>query len=286
MIIFLKYLIIGANVGSGKQQTQLECHGFVCSSSEDAIIIAANLYQALLETMKKQKMRIQQQQHQEQQRRKEISAGLDRNSGPSSMSNRKPVDRAPSGRKTPGARPPSRFGRRDTDSESMISRNQGRVDPPIRPPRRKKLGYSTGGTSGSEYSTSGVAIRVPGSILQRRRSIRSSIRSNRSNRSNRSRVGAVATTGPRSAATKNYGDEEARAPSRSQNSERRPTQISYNPDGRYRGPQSLASGGLSRSDSRRSSRRAVVAASTAATRMQYHKQVIFSSAYFGVVFHY
>ena len=219
-------------------------------------------------------MRIQQQQHQEQQRRKEISAGLDRNSGPSSMSNRKPVDRAPSGRKTPGARPPSRFGRRDTDSESMISRNQGRVDAPIRPPRRKKLGYSTGGTSGSEYSTSGVAIRVPGSILQRRRSIRSSIRSNRSNRSNRSRVGAVATTGPRSVATKNYEDEEVRAPSRSQNSERRPTQISYNPDGRYRGPQSLVSGGLSRSDSRRSSRRAVVAASTAATRMQYHKQVI------------
>jgi len=34
---------------------QLECHGFVCSSSEDAIIIAANLYQALLETMKRQK---------------------------------------------------------------------------------------------------------------------------------------------------------------------------------------------------------------------------------------
>merc|ERR1711997_119924 len=192
----------GSSHGSGKQQTQLECHGFVCSSSEDAIIIAANLYQALLETMKKQKMRIQQQQHQEQQRRKEISAGLDRNSGPSSLSNRKSIDRAPSGRKTPGARPPSRFGRRDTDSESMISRNQSRGDPPIRPPRRKKLGYSTGGTSGSEYSTSGVAIRVPGSILQRRRSIRSSIRSNRSNRSNRSRVGAAATTGPRSATAK------------------------------------------------------------------------------------
>ena len=26
-------------------QKQLECHGFVCNSSEDAIIIAANLYQ-------------------------------------------------------------------------------------------------------------------------------------------------------------------------------------------------------------------------------------------------
>nr|XP_040567231.1 LOW QUALITY PROTEIN: uncharacterized protein LOC121116980 [Lepeophtheirus salmonis] len=32
---------------------QLECHGFVCSEAEDAITIAANLYQALLKTMKK-----------------------------------------------------------------------------------------------------------------------------------------------------------------------------------------------------------------------------------------
>ncbi|XP_076032409.1 uncharacterized protein LOC143020136 [Oratosquilla oratoria] len=30
----------------------LECHGFVCQSAEDAIVIAANLYQALLENMK------------------------------------------------------------------------------------------------------------------------------------------------------------------------------------------------------------------------------------------
>merc|ERR1719397_1253607 len=34
---------------------QLECHGFICSSAEDAIIIAANLYQSLLDTMKKSK---------------------------------------------------------------------------------------------------------------------------------------------------------------------------------------------------------------------------------------
>merc|ERR1719400_2914835 len=34
---------------------QLECHGFICSSAEDAIIIAANLYQSLLDTMKKNK---------------------------------------------------------------------------------------------------------------------------------------------------------------------------------------------------------------------------------------
>jgi hypothetical protein len=30
----------------------LECHGFVCSSSEDAIVLAANLYQALLDNMR------------------------------------------------------------------------------------------------------------------------------------------------------------------------------------------------------------------------------------------
>ena len=34
---------------------QLECHGFICSSAEDAIIMAANLYQSLLDTMKKHK---------------------------------------------------------------------------------------------------------------------------------------------------------------------------------------------------------------------------------------
>jgi len=34
---------------------QLECHGFVCDSPEEAILVAANLYQALLETMKRNK---------------------------------------------------------------------------------------------------------------------------------------------------------------------------------------------------------------------------------------
>ena len=33
---------------------QLECHGFVCDSPEEAILVA-NLYQALLETMKRNK---------------------------------------------------------------------------------------------------------------------------------------------------------------------------------------------------------------------------------------
>ena len=34
---------------------QLECHGFICDSPEEAIMLAANLYQALLETMKRNK---------------------------------------------------------------------------------------------------------------------------------------------------------------------------------------------------------------------------------------
>ena len=34
--------------GSHSAQKQLECHGFVCNTSEDAIIIAANLYQVRL----------------------------------------------------------------------------------------------------------------------------------------------------------------------------------------------------------------------------------------------
>ena len=34
---------------------QLECHGFVCDTPEEAILVAANLYQALLETMKRSK---------------------------------------------------------------------------------------------------------------------------------------------------------------------------------------------------------------------------------------
>ena len=34
---------------------QVECHGFVCDSPEESILVAANLYQALLETMKRNK---------------------------------------------------------------------------------------------------------------------------------------------------------------------------------------------------------------------------------------
>ena len=220
--------------------------------------------------MKKQKIRIQQQQHQEQQRRKEISAGLDHNSGPSSIKNRKAVDRSASGRRTPVIRAPSRFGRSDTDGDSLRSRHQSKNDIPVRPPRRKKIGYrSGGGTSGSEYSTSTGAIGVPGSILQRRRSIRSSIRSNLSNKSNKMRMGPGAS-GTKPANVRNYGDTDNMLTKRSQIAEKRE---GLAPEQRYRGSQLSGVGGLSRSDSRRSSRRAVVAASTAAARMQYHKQV-------------
>ena len=84
---------------------QLECHGFICQSSEDAIIIAANLYQSLLDTMRKTK--------------------------------------AASGRKienhsehAPGA---DRQLRQELTRRS-IRKSVRRSDPPIRPPRRKRTG--------------------------------------------------------------------------------------------------------------------------------------------------
>ncbi len=34
----------------GSSRKQLECHGFVCDSKEDAIMIAANLYRCVIQT--------------------------------------------------------------------------------------------------------------------------------------------------------------------------------------------------------------------------------------------
>lgn len=39
-------------------QKQLECHGFVCQTSEDAIVIAATLYKSLMAHMKAKEMRV------------------------------------------------------------------------------------------------------------------------------------------------------------------------------------------------------------------------------------
>ena len=154
-----------------------------------------------------------------------------------------------------------------------MSRNQNLRDPPVRPPRRKRKGYiSGGGTSGSEYSTSGAPIGVPGSILQRRRSIRSSIRSNRSNKSAKGRIGSGAP-GTNGVHTNNFGETDHKLPPRTPLVERRPVNGPYAPEQKLRGSQITGLGGLSRSDSRRSSRRAIVAASTAAARKQYHNQV-------------
>ena len=96
---------------------QLECHGFVCSSSEDAIIIAANLYQALLETMKKQKQQ-QQRQRQEMQTRSASEASSSVNY----------YDLTP---------PPTIF----SDSEST----------PVRPPRKKKKSKASMDSSVQSY---------------------------------------------------------------------------------------------------------------------------------------
>ncbi len=40
-------------VGGGLDK-ELECHGFVCKSTEEAVSVAAQLYQALQETLKTQ----------------------------------------------------------------------------------------------------------------------------------------------------------------------------------------------------------------------------------------
>ena len=77
---------------------QLECHGFICQSSEDAIIIAANLYQSLLDTMRKSK---------------------------------------PGGQKKTEAQPESSLPRQELTRRS-IRKSVRRADPPIRPPRRKR----------------------------------------------------------------------------------------------------------------------------------------------------
>ena len=44
-----------SNAGDANQKTKksLECHAFVCNSQADAIAIAAQLYQALVETIRK-----------------------------------------------------------------------------------------------------------------------------------------------------------------------------------------------------------------------------------------
>ena len=112
---------------------QLECHGFICSSSEDAIIIAANLYQALVDTMKRNK----------------TGGGQPRRADPTSPHNL----------------------RRDDLSRRSSRKSMRRGEPPVRPPRKKRV--------------KGDEPRVVTGLV-RRRSIRSSTRSARSNRSNRS----------------------------------------------------------------------------------------------------
>ena len=114
---------------------QLECHGFICSSAEDAIIIAANLYQALVDTMKRNKMG--------------GSVGKPKLGDPASPRNL----------------------RRDDLSRRSSRRSMRRGEPPVRPPRKKRV--------------KGEEARVVTGLV-RRRSIRSSTRSARSNKSNRS----------------------------------------------------------------------------------------------------
>ena len=45
--------LINASDANQKTKKSLECHAFVCNSQADAIAIAAQLYQALVETIRK-----------------------------------------------------------------------------------------------------------------------------------------------------------------------------------------------------------------------------------------
>ena len=141
---------------------QLECHGFVSASAEDAIIVAANLYQALLETMKKQKARRQQrmhQQRQQQQRQRQRQREEEDEIEEDEEHDDFDEDAAPP--------PPSIF----SDSDATASGTH-----PIRPPRRKKKSPK-GSDAGGGYSGPSSLVS-----LGRRRSVRSSTRSNKSKR--------------------------------------------------------------------------------------------------------
>ena len=48
-----RHLISNASDAHQKTKKSLECHAFVCNSQADAIAIAAQLYQALVETIRK-----------------------------------------------------------------------------------------------------------------------------------------------------------------------------------------------------------------------------------------
>ena len=87
------------------QPKQLECHGFICASSEDAIIIAASLYQALVDTMKKHK-----------------AAGHSRADASSAQMSRADFNRRSSRRSSKRGEPPVRPPRK--------KRNRGEEQPP------------------------------------------------------------------------------------------------------------------------------------------------------------
>ena len=173
---------------------QLECHGFICQSSEDAIIIAANLYQSLLDTMRKNK----------------------------AASGGKKADH-PSDSADPGHR---QLPRQELTRRS-IRKSVRRGDPPIRPPRRKRShahpgqGEEQGGNPGlvrrksirsstrSVRSNRGTRPRPHPAQLPRaemitrqstRRSTRSTLRSDLSRhstrKSTRSRPGGPGRPGP------------------------------------------------------------------------------------------
>ena len=142
---------------------QLECHGFVCASAEDAIIVAANLYQALLETMKKQKAR-RQQRMQQQRQQQQLQRQRQREEEDEDEEEEEDDEFDEEAGPPP---PPSIFSDSDAGTASGTL--------PVRPPRRRKKS----GLKGSDAGYSGPSSLVS---LGRRRSVRSSTRSNKSKR--------------------------------------------------------------------------------------------------------
>ena len=140
-------------------QKILECHGFVCASSEDAIIIAANLYQALLETMKKQK-----------NKQKTDSLKRDRVKDLAAV----PDDQA------------------SLRTASVFSDSDATTNTPLRPPRRKK---ATRGSADSSVTSSVLQRRrSTRSSIRSNRSNRST-RSNARKRAAGTSGGAAGGTG-------------------------------------------------------------------------------------------
>lgn len=133
----------------------LECHAFVCDNPEDAIVIAANLYQALLRNMKNDK-----------------AQAANEPPAPSTVTSepKQPVadNKAPEPQYSPAS------------SVSNWSDSSVASGVPVRPPRRKKKVQSQGGGGGIDRAHSIRRTNSKGRGSQMQADLRRSIRRNNS----------------------------------------------------------------------------------------------------------